>query len=359
MRYARRRMRRSKSVLELAVLVTVVAGGCFLGLGESASADVALPTPAPVVTVSPPTAVVTPDVPLTPTVQVDVPPTPARERVRLIPTVAEGSTAAEVPTPTIPTRGEQGHMVPSVPTFTPTPATDSQTRQLPPVAPLPSPAQLRENARLRWGHGVPGSVRRWAFLIVPAAHRYGLSPGLIAAVMTMESDGDPLAYSAADARGLMQVLHGPWDPRENVFTGARMLAMYHSMFPDWTLTLAAYNAGPNAVSSYNGVPPFRETRDYVIVVTYLWDLYSHKHLSVKREALYHSTLRDMQHFVKERKKVVKLAQIAHIHDERLLCSTPGCASQSPAELFATLDPFWPLPGAPDPLQKVDPYAVVP
>jgi hypothetical protein len=200
-------------------------------------------------------------------------------------------------------------------------------------------------------------VRQWAFLIVPAAHRYHLSPGLIAAVMTMESGGDPLAYSPADARGLMQVLHGPWDPRKSVFTGARLLAEYHALFPSWTLTLAAYNAGPNAVSEYNGVPPYRETRDYVIIVTYLWDLYSHKHLSVKRDELYHSTLKDLQHFAKERNKVAKLAQIAHIHDERLMCVDSTCATPAKqSKLFATLDPFWPLANGPDPLQRVDPYS---
>jgi hypothetical protein len=197
-------------------------------------------------------------------------------------------------------------------------------------------------------------------LIVPAAHRYHLSPGLIAAVMTMESGGDPLAYSPSDARGLMQVLHGSWDPRANVFTGARLLAEYHALFPDWTLTLAAYNAGPNAVSDYNGVPPYRETRDYVIVVTYLWDLYSHKHLSIKREELYHSTLKDLQHFGKERKKVPRLARIAHIHDERLMCVASMCTSSAKrSTLFATLDPFWPLANGPDPLQHVDPYSATP
>lgn len=286
--------------------------------------------------------------------------TPVRERARPIATVMAQPTAFEGPAPTVPAPRVEPPLVTVTPVpATATPVTSASQSQMPPDAPLPSPAQLRENARLRWGHGVPAAVRRWAFLIVPAAHRYRLSPGLIAAVMTMESGGDPLAYSPADARGLMQVLHGPWDPRQNVFMGARMLAEYHTLFPDWTLTLAAYNAGPNAVSSYNGVPPFRETRDYVIVVTYLWDLYSHKHLSVTRQALYHSTLKDLQHFGKERKKVARLARIAHIHDERLLCSGSTCVSPKRSTLFATLDPFWPLSNGPDPLQHVDPYSATP
>ncbi len=289
-----------------------------------------------------------------------LPPTPARERSRPVATVIERPTTGEGTAPTAPaSRVEKPYVTATAVPPTATAVSGPTAPQIPPEVPLPSPAQLRENARLRWGHGVPSAVRRWAFLIVPAAHRYHLSPGLIAAVMTMESGGDPLAYSSADARGLMQVLHGPWDPRESVFTGARMLAEYHALFPDWTLTLAAYNAGPNAVSSYNGVPPFRETRDYVIVVIYLWDLYSHRHLSVTRENLYHSTLRDLQHFGKERKKVRRLAQIAHIHDERLLCSGSTCASPKRSTLFGTLDPFWPLANGPDPLQRVDPYSTAP
>src|SRR5205085_12059626 len=131
------------------------------------------------------------------------------------------------------------------------------------------------NALLRWGDRIPASVRRWAYIVVPTARRYHLDPNLIAAVMTMESDGDPLAWnSTSDARGLMQVLHGPWDPRANILEGTKMLAGFYEQFHDPILALAAYNAGPNAVLSYGGVPPYRETRDYVVVVSYLYDLYS-------------------------------------------------------------------------------------
>jgi hypothetical protein len=325
--------------------------------GHHASADDAVATATVVVFTPQPTVPVSTEVVPVATEGTLALPTPVRERSIPVATVLEQTTVGEGPAPTAP----PSHM--DLPTknatnvvATPTAVVGQAQSKIPAEAPLPSPAQLRESARLRWGHGVPYAVRRWSFLIVPAAHRYNLSPGLIAAVMTMESGGDPLAYSPSDARGLMQVLHGPWDPRQNVFLGARMLADYHGLFPDWTLTLAAYNAGPNAVSAYNGVPPFRETRDYVIVVTYLWDLYSHKHLSVKREEMYHSTLNDLQKFAKERKKVRRLAQIAHIHDARLLCADAACSSPKRSTLFATLDPFWPLANGPDPLQRVDPYS---
>jgi len=220
------------------------------------------------------------------------------------------------------------------------------------------------NARLRWGTHVPAEIRRWAFLIVPAAHKYGLDPNLLAAIMTMESDGDPLAWSSADARGLMQVLHGPWDPRENVFTGARMLADLYARFGDWTLALAAYNAGPDAVLAYKGVPPYRETRDYVIVVRYLWDLYDHRKLTLQRRTLYRHTLKDLQRFPEQRKKVLRLAHIAQMPNivssvvpKKYICRHFGesCGGAHSDKLFVTLDPFWPLSDVPDPLQRVGPY----
>ena len=74
--------------------------------------------------------------------------------------------------------------------------------------------------------------------------------------------------------------------------------------------------------------------------------------------MYHSTLKDLQKFGKERKKVQRLAQIAHIHDAQFLRNAT-CSSPKHSSLFSTLDPFWPLPGGPDPLQQVDPYAATP
>jgi hypothetical protein len=233
-----------------------------------------------------------------------------------------------------------------------------------PSIPLPSPQELELNARLHWGRHIPPDVRRWAFLIVPAAHKYHLSPNLIAAVMTMESGGDPLAWNAgSDARGLMQVLHGPWDPKENIFQGARLLALYYAQFQDWTLALAAYNAGPNAVIDAGGVPPYRETRDYVIIVRYLWDLYTHHKISPRRKAQYQSTLRDLQRFATEREKILRLAHIGQVGLPSLgIGSTctglqSGCSQLQTAPLFQTRDPFWLMGGTPDPLQKVEPLSV--
>jgi Transglycosylase SLT domain len=241
------------------------------------------------------------------------------------------------------------------------PATVSPTPTpiLAPYVPPPSPEQLKLNARLRWGTHVPTAVRRWAFLIVPAARKYHLDPNILAAVMTMESAGDPSAQSYADARGLMQILHGPWDAAENVDLGARLLSRLFGEFGSWRLALAAYNAGANAVREYGGVPPYRETRDYVIVVSYLYDLYSHHPLSAIKKAQYRKTLIDLRHFARERKQVAILVRAGHISDgvpSLCLDRSENCGTGVAAPLFPTLDPFWPLAGPPDPLQQVDPLS---
>jgi hypothetical protein len=193
-------------------------------------------------------------------------------------------------------------------------------------------------------------------LIVPAARKNHLDPNLIAAVMTMESNGDPTAWSGADARGLMQILHGPWDPKVNVNAGARLLAKLYAAYGDWTLVLAAYNAGAAAVDAFGGVPPYRETRDYVIIVNYLWDLYSRHRISHARRSLYGRSLNDLRTFLDQRKKVKKLAQIGQVPEViQTGCGNSSCATSAQSRTYDTLDPFWPVGGAPDPLQRVGPY----
>ncbi len=122
--------------------------------------------------------------------------------------------------------------------------------------------------------GVSAVERRpFGRLIVAMAERYSVDPLLVAAVMEVESGFDPNAVSAMGAIGLMQVLpttvelysdEDPFEPAVNVRVGVRYLRALLDQFDgDVTLALAAYNAGPGNVLKHEGVPPFRETRNYV------------------------------------------------------------------------------------------------
>ena len=112
------------------------------------------------------------------------------------------------------------------------------------------------------------------------SQRYGLDPHLVMAVIEIESGFNHQAVSRAGAQGLMQImpatqqdlgLTAPFDPAENIEAGIRYLKMLMDRFPDLSLALAAYNAGPANVERYNGIPPFRETQDYVRKVTTNYD----------------------------------------------------------------------------------------
>ena len=115
--------------------------------------------------------------------------------------------------------------------------------------------------------------RAYDTLIREAAAVYRVSPTLIRSVMQAESAFDPTAVSPDGAMGLMQLMPGiaaafgiadPFDPRENIMGGTRLLRELLDAYPhNIPLVLAAYNAGPAAVARYGRVPPFRETRGYV------------------------------------------------------------------------------------------------
>jgi soluble lytic murein transglycosylase-like protein len=138
---------------------------------------------------------------------------------------------------------------------------------LPPTAAeVPKPARLNE--------AVPAAIRRWEPLILRHAAANELDPHLLAALMHVESAGREDAVSPKNAIGLMQVLHGPTDPEENVALGARILAGHVKTFGDLDLALAAYNAGPGAVREHGGVPPYDETRWHVYLTRWWYWAYS-------------------------------------------------------------------------------------
>ena len=103
------------------------------------------------------------------------------------------------------------------------------------------------------------------------ARRNGLAPALLRAVAWHESRGRASAVSARGALGVMQLMPAtaaalgvdPYDVQDNLRGGALYLKRQLARFGSVPLALAAYNAGPAAVSRYGGVPPYRETRHYV------------------------------------------------------------------------------------------------
>jgi len=146
------------------------------------------------------------------------------------------------------------------------------------------------------GH-LPWPIRRWAYLFVPAATAAGVDPYLVAAVMHVESHGDPLAWNLdGDAHGLMQVLHAPWEPATNVGIAVTMLGALQRQFGRQDLVLAGYNAGPRNVLLYGGVPPFTETRDYIVLVGYYRDLFAGVPLSTTRVARFKRAAADLMAF---------------------------------------------------------------
>jgi soluble lytic murein transglycosylase-like protein len=118
---------------------------------------------------------------------------------------------------------------------------------------------------------------RYGEWIRQAATLYQIPEQLVRAVIRCESDYDPRAVSVSGARGLMQLMPDTAslmqvrdidDPRENIFGGVRLLRVLANEFNgDLELTIAAYNAGDGSVIRFGGVPPFQQTRDYVMNVT--------------------------------------------------------------------------------------------
>jgi len=107
-----------------------------------------------------------------------------------------------------------------------------------------------------------------------AARRHGIPEDLFLRLVQQESAWNPNARSHKGAMGLAQLMPGTArylnvnadDPHQNLDGGARYLAEQYRTFGSWRLALAAYNAGPEAVRRHNGVPPFRETKNYVRVI---------------------------------------------------------------------------------------------
>jgi hypothetical protein len=121
--------------------------------------------------------------------------------------------------------------------------------------------------------GLPSWVpQRYRRTIIEAAQRSNVQPVLLAAQLKAESDFNPSAVSPAGAQGIAQFMPGtarsvglvdPFDPRASIFAQAKLMGQLIRRFRSIPKALAAYNAGPGAVTRYGGVPPFAETQGYV------------------------------------------------------------------------------------------------
>lgn len=124
-----------------------------------------------------------------------------------------------------------------------------------------------------------------------ASQQYGIDPVLIQAVIHVESNFDPQALSPKGAQGLMQLMpqtardlqvSDAFSPKDNIVGGTRYLRYLLDMYnQDMSLALAAYNAGPEKVNLYRGIPPYQETRTYVQRVTQVYNQLKSRLLSTR------------------------------------------------------------------------------
>lgn len=117
--------------------------------------------------------------------------------------------------------------------------------------------------------GKPKSIDE---IITEISAKFVIDANLVKAIIMAESNCNPQAVSSKGAQGLMQLMpstakelnvNKPFDPRENIIGGVKYIKGLLASYGDLRLALAAYNAGPGTVKKYEGIPPYRETINYV------------------------------------------------------------------------------------------------
>jgi len=125
-------------------------------------------------------------------------------------------------------------------------------------------------------------MTKYGPLIQKASDKYKVDYSLVKAVIKAESNFNHKAVSPKGAQGLMQLMpatasdlgvEDPFSAEDNVRGGTRYLRAMIDRYGDWKHALAAYNAGPGAVDQYGGIPPYRETREYVERVLHYYRRY--------------------------------------------------------------------------------------
>ena len=136
----------------------------------------------------------------------------------------------------------------------------------------PLPAVQRAEAAKTVLADMPLADQNLSTLIEAAARKYKVDPKLVAAVAEVESNGNQDAVSSVGAIGVMQLMPDtaaslgvdPYNKQQNIEGGAKYLRQMLDTFGgDTRKAVAAYNAGPGAVKDYGGVPPYKETQNYV------------------------------------------------------------------------------------------------
>lgn len=133
-------------------------------------------------------------------------------------------------------------------------------------------------------------IEKHEYMIRQSCEAHDVDENLLKGLITQESGGDSVAVSKDGAESLTQLMPGtskelgvknPFDPKENIDGGTRYLREQLDEFGgNVKLALAAYNAGPEAVKKYNGIPPYKETQNYVKCVLAFKKMYEQKEMAL-------------------------------------------------------------------------------
>lgn len=148
---------------------------------------------------------------------------------------------------------------------------------------VPTSAQYTVYIKERPVRSLGYTTNQYDHLITGASKRQEVSFALLKALIKTESNFNPKVVSRAGAKGLMQIMPAnikdlkikdPFDPQENIMGGARYLKQLIKRFNgELPLALAAYNAGPKVVERYQGIPPIKETEEFVEKVLKYYAIY--------------------------------------------------------------------------------------